>query len=111
MIAGLDDVERDEADKDAGDHEGQAEECSGTAVDGGGALGGVVWESGRQAGTAAKHALLDGAGSFGGGSDGEGHGCALGQSAGGSGDTQWDCAKEVRCPKGLLTGSWCGIYT
>src|SRR6266481_5166687 len=67
VIAGLDDVEGGETDEDSGGHEGQAEEGSGTAVDGGGALGGVVWESGRQARAAAEHALLDGAGSFGGG--------------------------------------------
>src|SRR5882724_6250191 len=85
VLSGLDDVEGGETDEDAGDHEGQAEECGRAAIDGGSALGGVVWESGRQAGTAAQHALLDGAGSFGGGSDGEGHGCALGQSAGGKG--------------------------
>src|SRR5207302_450110 len=74
VIAGLDDVEGGETDEDSGGHEGQAEEGSGTAVDGGGALGGVVWESGRQAGAAAQHALFDGCGGFGGGSDGEGHG-------------------------------------
>ncbi len=88
MIAGLDNVERGEADEDAGDHEGQAKESGGTTVDGGGALRGIVGEGGGQAGAAAEHALLDGAGCFGGGSDGEGHGCALGQSAGGNGGAQ-----------------------
>jgi hypothetical protein len=74
VIAGLDDVERGETDKDTGDHKGQAEEGGGTTVDSGGALGGIVGEGGRKAGAAAEHALLDGGGCFGGGSDGEGHG-------------------------------------
>ncbi len=74
VIAGLDNVERGEADEDAGDHEGKAEESGGTAVDGGGALRGIVGERGGQAGAAAEHALLDRAGCFGGSGDGEGHG-------------------------------------
>jgi len=69
VLSSLDDVEGGETDEDSGDHEGQAEECGGAAVDGGGALGGVVWESGRQAGAAAEHALFDGCGGFGGESD------------------------------------------
>ena len=69
MLSGLDDVEGGETDEDSGDHERQAEECGGAAVDGGGALGGVVWESGRQAGAAAEYALFDGCGGFGGESD------------------------------------------
>jgi len=74
VIARLDDVEGGEADEDAGNHERQTEESGGTAVDSGGALRRIIGESGRQAGAAAEHALLDGAGCFGGSGDGEGHG-------------------------------------
>ncbi len=59
VLMSLDDVERGKADEDAGNHEGQAEESGGAAVDGGGALRGIVGQGGWQAGAAAKRALLD----------------------------------------------------
>src|SRR6266481_2590566 len=84
VIAGLDDVERGEADEDAGNHEGKAKQSGGTSVDGGGALGGIVGERGRQAGAAAEHALFDGCGGFGGESDRHGI-CLLARVPGASG--------------------------
>ena len=77
VVAGLDDVEGGEADEDACDQEGQAEENRRAAVDCGGALRGIVCQRGRHTGAAAEHSLLEGAGVFGGGSDGDGHGWRL----------------------------------
>jgi hypothetical protein len=75
VVAGLDDVEGGKAYEATCDQEGQAEESGGDAVDGGGALRGIVCESGRHAGAAAKHALLEGCGVIGG--NGERHGWCL----------------------------------
>jgi hypothetical protein len=108
----MNNVERGETDKDTGDHEGQAEEGGGAAVDRGGALRGIVGEGGREAGAAAEHPLLEivGIGAGGGfGGEGDGHGfCLLPACL-----WQWGAAIGL-CERGTLyngtnngNGRWC----